>query len=93
MSPQVMVTLPHILRPKAGNRAQVPVAGQTVRELIDALDQDFPGIRFHLCYETGELRPFVNVFVNREHIRYLQGLDTPVPEGAKIYILQSVAGG
>lgn len=67
--------------------------GRTVREIIDALEHDFPGVRFNLCYETGELRPFVNIFLNRENIRYLQGLDTPVPNGATLHILQSVAGG
>ena len=93
MSSVVTVILPHILRPLADNRAQVQVAGQTIREIIDALELECPGIRFRLCFETGELRPFVNVFLNREHIRHLQGLDTPVPEGAQIHILQSVAGG
>jgi molybdopterin synthase sulfur carrier subunit len=92
MSP-VTVSLPFALRAKAGHRASVPVVAQTVREVIDALDQEFPGLRFHLCYETGELRPFVNVFVEREHIRSLQGLDTPVSPGATVHILASVAGG
>lgn len=89
----VVVSLPPALRPKAGNQASVTVNGQTVREVIDALDHDFPGLRFHLCYETGELRSFVNIFVEREHIRYLQGLDTPVSSGTTIVILPSVAGG
>jgi len=88
-----MVSLPIVLRAKVGQRAYVPVVGQTVREIIDALDRDFPGLRFNLCYETGELRPFVNIFVEREPIYYLQGLDTPVSPGAKVHILASVAGG
>ena len=92
MSP-VTVSLPIALRAKAGQRASVTVVGQTVREIITALEHDFPGLRFNLCYETGELRPFVNIFVERENIRYLQGLDTPVSPGARIHILQSVAGG
>jgi sulfur-carrier protein len=92
MSP-VMVSLPIALRAKTGLRATVPANGRTVREVIDALDQDFPGLRFNLCYETGELRPFVNIFVEREHIRYLQGMDTPVSPGTKVHILASVAGG
>ena len=92
MSP-VTVSLPIALRTKAGQRASVTVAGQTVREIITALDHDFPGLQFNLCYETGELRPFVNIFVERENIRYLQGLDTPVSPGARVHILQSVAGG
>lgn len=92
MSP-VMVSLPVVLRTKIGRQTPIPVVGQTVREIIDALDHDFPGLRFNLCYETGELRPFVNIFVGREHIRYLQGLDTPISSGTKIHILASVAGG
>ena len=48
---------------------------------------------FRLCFETGELRTFVNVYVNGRNIRYLDGLDTPVPAGATLHILPSVAGG
>ncbi|HTK08842.1 MAG TPA: MoaD/ThiS family protein [Ktedonobacteraceae bacterium] len=91
--PSITVSLPGALRTKVGNRASVTVAGDTVREIINALEQDFPGLRFHLCYETGELRSYVNVFLNSANIRYLQGLDTPVPVGTRIHILQSVAGG
>jgi sulfur-carrier protein len=91
--PIVKVSFPIALRARIGNRDAVVVAGRTVREIIDALDQDFPGLRFNLCHETGELRPFVNIFLNRENIRYLQGLDTPVSPEATLYILQSVAGG
>lgn len=89
----VTVVLPAVLRAQVGNRASVTVAGHTVREVISSLDAAYPGLRFNLCHETGELRPFVNLFVGRENIRYLQGLDTPVEEGATLHILQSVAGG
>ena len=91
--PTAKVILPHVLRTKIGNRKSVTVAGSTIREIIDALEHDFPGLRFNLCHETGELRPFVNIFLDREDIRYLQGLDTPVHTGTTIHILQSVAGG
>lgn len=89
----ITVSLPGALRAKVGNCPSVMVTGDTIREIIDALERDFPGLRFSLCYETGELRPYVNVFLNRANIRYLQNLDTPVPAGAMIYVLQSVAGG
>jgi sulfur-carrier protein len=89
----ITISLPGALRAKIGNRVSVTVTGDTVREVIDALEQDFPGLRFNLCYETGDLRPYVNIFLNRANIRYLQGLDTSIPPGAKMYILQSVAGG
>ncbi len=87
------VTLPGALRVLAGNHSSVTVPGRTVHEIITALDQAFPGLRFHLCYETGELRPYVNIFLERENIRYLEGLDTAVKAGATLHILQSVAGG
>jgi molybdopterin synthase sulfur carrier subunit len=91
--PCALVFLPHALREKAHNQASVRVCGHNVREIIDALDLAYPGLGFNLCYETGELRPYVNIFVNRENTRYLQGLDTPVHDGATIHVLQSVAGG
>jgi sulfur-carrier protein len=91
--PTVTVCLPNALHTRTRGRRSMPVAGRTIREIIDALDQNYPGLRFNLCHETGELRPFVNIFLNRENIRYLQGLDTPVTPGATVHILQSVAGG
>ncbi len=92
-TPNITVSLPHALRARVGNRKTVMAAGHTVREIIAALDRNFPGLRFNLCYETGELRPYVNIFLDREDIRYLHGLDTPVRGGSTMYILQSVAGG
>jgi molybdopterin synthase sulfur carrier subunit len=91
--PLITVSLPNALRSRAGNRSLVTVSGSTVREVIDALEYDFPGMRFNLCYENGELRPYVNIFLNSDNIRYLRGLDTPILPGARIHILQSVAGG
>lgn len=69
------------------------VVGRTIREVIEALEGDYPGLRFNLCYETGELRQFVNVFLDKENVRYLQGLDTPVAAGDTIHVIHSVAGG
>jgi molybdopterin synthase sulfur carrier subunit len=89
----ITVSLPGALRAKVGNRAEVSIVGETVRDIIEALERDFPGLRFNLCYETGELRQYVHVFLNRVNIRYLQGLDTPVSAGAIVHIFQSVAGG
>lgn len=91
--PEVTVYFPGALREKVRNQRTVLARGRTIREVIDQLEQDFPGMRFSLCYETGEVRVFVNIFVERQHIRYLQGLDTPLSPGANIHIFQSVAGG
>jgi sulfur-carrier protein len=91
--PTVIVLFPHALRERAGGHASVMASGRTVREVIEALERDFPGMRFNLCHETGELRPYVNIFLDQDNIRYLQGLDTAVHAGATLRILQSVAGG
>lgn len=89
----ISVAIPAVLRDRTSGHALVRVAGRTVRELIASLERDYPGLAFNLCYETGELRPYVNVFVNSDNVRYLQGLDTAIPTGATVRILQSVAGG
>ena len=60
----VTVSIPHALRARVGNRASITVGGCTIREIIDELDSDFPGLRFNLCYETGDLRPYVSIFLN-----------------------------
>ena len=93
VSPLVTVLLPGALSEQTLGARTVQVAGGTVREVVEALDLAGPGMAFRLCFETGELRTFVNVFLNGRNVRYLQGLDTPVPAGATLHILPSVAGG
>jgi molybdopterin synthase sulfur carrier subunit len=89
----VEVFLPAALRDRASGAERVAATGETVADLIAALEEAHPGLRFSLCYETGELRPFVNIFVNGVNVRYLAGLETPLPLGARVHILPSVAGG
>lgn len=88
-----LVHLPAQLRARTGGQATAEVVGGTVREIIVALDHLYPGLRFNLCLENGELRPFVNVFVDGRNIRYASVLDTPVAAGSVVHILHSVAGG
>jgi sulfur-carrier protein len=89
----VTVVLPGPLRSRAGNQTAVRVEGRTVREVIASLDCAFPGLGFNLCYETGEIRQYVNVFVDGEDVRFLRGIDTPTPAGTTIHVLPSVSGG
>jgi molybdopterin synthase sulfur carrier subunit len=89
----VTIRIPTTLRPMAGGQSQVEVEGATVGEVIDGLDQAHPGFRDRLLDEGGSLRRFVNVFVADDDVRYLQGLDTPVPDGETVAILPAVAGG
>ena len=89
----VLVHLPVQLRERTRMQSTAEVAGGTVRDIISALDETFPGLRFNFCTEDGELRKFVNVFVDGRHVRYLASLDTLVSAGSVVHILHSVAGG
>lgn len=91
--PTAQVILPPMLREKTNQQARLDVEGATMRDIIENMEQQFPGLRFHLCYETGELRSYVNIFVDQANIRYLQGLDTPITTGMRIRVIPSVAGG
>ena len=73
--------------------ANPPAAGGTLAQLIDALEHDYPGLKERLCDETGELRRFVNIYINGEDVRFMAGLQTPVESGAEISIVPAVAGG
>lgn len=89
----ITVRLPSQLYEKAGGQRAITAPAGTVREVIAALEERAPGLRFHLCEETGELRSFVNVFLDGVNVRNLSGLATAVPAGATLMIFPSVAGG
>ena len=69
------------------------LAPDTVKGLIDQLEDRYPGVRSQLVTETGDLHRFVNVYVNDEDARYLDKLNTPVSDGDRVSLLPSVAGG
>lgn len=89
----VSVRIPTPLRSATGGASEVIIDAGTVRDLVANLDAKHPGIRERICEETGEIRRFVNVFVGDEDIRFLQGLDTPIPDGTQVSIIPAVAGG
>jgi molybdopterin synthase sulfur carrier subunit len=89
----VMVRIPTPLRRVTNGQDKVNVEGSTLGEVVGSLDNEFPGIRERLCDEQGELRNFVNVYVNGEDIRFLQGLSTATNDGDEISIVPAVAGG
>lgn len=89
----VSVRVPTTFRALTGGKAEVNVDGGTVGEVISAMEAAHPGFKERLLDDDGSLRRFVNVFVADEDVRYLQGLDTPVPEGASMSIMMAVAGG
>ncbi|HWE54413.1 MAG TPA: ubiquitin-like small modifier protein 1 [Acidimicrobiales bacterium] len=89
----VTIRIPTQLRPLAGGNATVSADAGTMAEVLKALDAAHPGFQDRLFDEDGKLRRFVNIFVAEEDIRFLDGLDTPVADGATVSIVPAVAGG
>lgn len=87
------VYIPTPLRRLTGGQGKVQVAGRTIRELLDALERQYPGMRAELRDTSGEVRSFINVFVNGTEMRHLQGIDTPVKENDEVSIIPAMAGG
>lgn len=89
----VEVRLPTVLRSQAGGAAVVTVDGATIGEVLGKLVAEHPGLAGQVVQADGSLHKFVNIYVNDDDVRYLDGLDTPVPDGAEVSILPAVAGG
>ncbi len=89
----VEVRLPTVLRSQAGGAAAVSVEGATIGEVLAKLVAEYPGMSGQVLTDEGTLHKFVNIYVDDDDVRYLQGLDTPVPDGAEVSILPAVAGG
>ncbi len=87
------VRVPTPLRPVVQGRDIVTVQGRTVREVLDDLERQYPGFRKRICDESGEVRRFVNVFLNEEDIVHIHGLDSPVSDGDVLSIVPAIAGG
>jgi len=87
------VRIPTPLRKYTGGADAVEASGDTVGALLGDLEARYPGIRERICDESGQIRRFVNVFVNGEDIRFLANLDTPVRAGDELSIVPAIAGG
>jgi len=89
----IHVLIPTPLRRYTGGAARVPGTGESVGGVIEDLNSRYPGLRERVCEEDGEIRRFVNVFVNGENVRKLSGAATPVKSGDEIGIIPAMAGG
>jgi len=89
----VTVRVPTTLRTLTGGQSEVSVDGTTVGQVLSALESAHPGFSDRILDADGGLRRFVNVFVADDDVRFLQGLDTPVPDGETVAIIPAVAGG
>ena len=88
----VEVRIPTILRPYTGDRKAVEARGESLSALIDDLEGSHPGIKDRLI-ENGDLRRFVNVYVNDEDVRFIGGLEAELSDGDQVVVLPAVAGG
>ncbi len=89
----VLVRIPTPLRRMTNGQARVDMEASTLGVLIEQLEADYPGFKERLIDENGELRYFVNIYLNGEDVRFLQGLDTSANSGDEISIVPAVAGG
>lgn len=87
------VKIPTPLRSFTANQDEVSASGATVRELIADLEKSYPGLGSRLLDERGNLRRYVNLFLNDEDVRFQQSLDTPVKEGDRLALVPAIAGG
>ncbi len=89
----VTVRIPTTLRPLSGGNKQVELPSGSLSDVIAGLESAHPGFSDRLIDEDGSLRKFVNVFVDDDDVRYLDGLDTTVEDGITVSIIPAVAGG
>lgn len=89
----VLVRIPTPLRAITKGAGEVHAKGANVAELLEDLERQFPGLRERLVGDGGEVRRFVNFYVNDEDIRFLQGKDTALKDGDEVSIVPAIAGG
>lgn len=88
-----IVRIPTPLRKFTGGQEEVPAAGATVRDVLDELERQHPGIKSRIYDEAGAIRKFINIFAGGEDIRYLQNLDTSLGDKDELSIIPAIAGG
>ena len=89
----VTVRIPTPLRRLTQNQPEVEAEGATIESLIENLEANYPGIKERICDESGNIRRFVNIYLNDEDIRFLDGNATAVKDGDEISVIPAIAGG
>ena len=89
----VKVLIPTPLQKFTNNQATLECSGSNVKDLLNSLEGSCPGIKARLCDEQGNPRRFLNLYVNSEDIRFLEGVDTTLQDGDEVSIVPAVAGG
>ena len=89
----VVVRIPTPLRRVTNGQDKASVDGDNLVQIIESLEAQYPGLKERLCDESGDLRHFVNIYVNGEDVRFLEGLETAISSGDEVSIVPAVAGG
>ncbi len=89
----IKVRIPTPLRSLTNGLGEVVASGNTIGDILGDLESRYPGIKERLCDEAGNLRRFVNIYVNEEDIRFKQGSDTALADGDEVSIVPAIAGG
>ncbi|MGE5595284.1 MAG: ubiquitin-like small modifier protein 1 [Hyphomicrobiales bacterium] len=87
------VRIPQPLRNLTGDKSTVTAGGDTLAALIGDLEASYPGIRERLLDDSGEIRRFVNIYVNGDDVRFIEGLNSPIKDADEVSIVPAVAGG
>lgn len=87
------VRIPTPLRKLSGDRDEVSIDAGNISEMIEKLEQECPGMKERICDENGEVRRFINLYVNNEDIRFLNGKDTELKDSDTVSIIPAIAGG
>lgn len=89
----VKVRIPTPLMKLTNNKSEVTAEGSTIAEILNNLESQFAGIKERICEENGSPRRFINIYINEEDIRFLEGENTAVKEGDEVSIIPAIAGG
>ncbi len=89
----ITIRIPTPLRSMTGGKGEIEGKGNSIGELIEQINVAHPGLKDRICDEQGEIRRFINIYLNQEDIRFLTGRDTPVGDGDEVSIIPAIAGG
>ena len=89
----VKVRIPSPLLKLTNNQSEVTAEGNTIAEVLNNLENQFTGIKERICEENGTPRRFINIYINEEDVRFLEGENTTVKDGDTVSIIPAIAGG
>ncbi len=89
----VKVRIPTPLQKLTGDKGEVEIQANDIKNLLESLEKNFPGIKNRICDDGGKIRRFVNVYLNEEDIRFLKQEETPLKDGDEVSIVPAIAGG